>query len=821
MRVFGLLLLAVGFLAGLPGWTSAQSGPPVLIINQVLTEEFPQVVSYVTVVDASGLPVAGLTEQAFTVTEDGNSVGQFVLSPANQEGVRIILAVDTSGSMLGGTALSDAQHAARTFLSQLGPKDQAALIVFAEQADLVQDFTSNLASLESSVAGLTALPNARTALYEAAFEAAERMVQVPAGRKAILILTDGTNTVGGFTLKDAIDKAQEANVPIYTVGLLGGEFDPAPMRQLAEATGGFYLEAPASDELTSRLQAVRHLLEQQIAIRYTSSLRPDDRLHDLGIGVTVGGAGSEDHHPFLPLPLVPWVEIITPSDGEEVAGTVPVAVNVAAREPITEIVLLAQGAELARLTATPYRYDWDTGTLTPGSYGVVAQASDMAGRAGAAEISVLVKSALSIVLKAPSDGQDVVGLVEIRADIQAAREIRQVVVAVDGAAVESLTAAPYTYLWDTAAAALGPHALTVTVEDEEGLTAQAQAQVNVQPALSLVLTSPRDGSDVVGVVEVQPDIQAARALREVLLSVDGTPVATVPAPPYTYRWDTAELPAGPHRIQVRAEDETGVSAQAEVQVNVLPVLTIRWVSPQPGDEITSTVTLVAQAVAHYGIERVEFTADNQLLGAVKEPPFELEWSTLSLEESNYVLSACAYDVLGHRDCSGITLPLVRPGPGAAMFLALGFLLLALILVTVMVVRTRQRQAASRTGRGGIPAPMVVAPGAAAPLGGGRETLIAVIQPGEGGAAFEVNVGAAETIIGRSADSGIMITDELASRQHAVVRFAADLGGYVFQDLSPTNPSIINGQEYRQPHLLRPGDSVVIGTTILTFRQGPS
>ncbi|HUW08230.1 MAG TPA: VWA domain-containing protein, partial [Anaerolineae bacterium] len=226
MRVFGLLLLAVGFLAGLPGWTSAQSGPPVLIINQVLTEEFPQVVSYVTVVDASGLPVAGLTEQAFTVTEDGNSVGQFVLSPANQEGVRIILAVDTSGSMLGGTALSDAQHAARTFLSQLGPKDQAALIVFAEQADLVQDFTSNLASLESSVAGLTALPNARTALYEAAFEAAERMVQVPAGRKAILILTDGTNTVGGFTLKDAIDKAQEANVPIYTVGLLGGEFDP-------------------------------------------------------------------------------------------------------------------------------------------------------------------------------------------------------------------------------------------------------------------------------------------------------------------------------------------------------------------------------------------------------------------------------------------------------------------------------------------------------------------------------------------------------------------------------------------------------------------
>jgi hypothetical protein len=226
------------------------------------------------------------------------------------------------------------------------------------------------------------------------------------------------------------------------------------------------------------------------------------------------------------------------------------------------------------------------------------------------------------------------------------------------------------------------------------------------------------------------------------------------------------------------------------------------------------VILLAQAQAHYAIERVEFTLDGQLLGAAKEPPYQLQWSTLDLEEGDYQLEACAYDVLDHKDCSGITLPLVRPGPSAAMFAALGFLLLALILVVVMVVRTRQRQA---RGRAAIPAAAVTPAGAAVPHPTARQVLTAVIQPGEGGAAFEASLGPTETIIGRSADSTIMIADELASRRHAVVRYSAELGGYVFEDLSPTNPSIVNGQEYGGPHLLHPGDSVVIGTTILTFR----
>jgi hypothetical protein len=395
----------------------------------------------------------------------------------------------------------------------------------------------------------------------------------------------------------------------------------------------------------------------------------------------------------------------------------------------------------------------------------------------------------------------------------------------------------------------------VAVEDDHGATAQAQAQVSVLPALTLSLSSPVDGATVVGVVDVQPDIQAVRKLDQVLVSVDATPVATVPAPPYTYRWDTAELTPGPHQVLVRAQDDQGATAQAQVQVDVLPVLTAMWLSPRPGAEMTATVSLVAQAQAHYGVERVEFHANDQLLGAVKTPPFEVQWSTLNLEETDYRMSACAYDVLGHMDCAGVTLELKRPGPGVGMFIALGFLLVAIILVTVMVVRTRQRQAAVRRPRPVIPSAPVPAPPTPAPPAPApppppppvvpeprpeRETPTAayqplrppsegppskgpsasfVVQPAEGGPTWEVSLPSHETIIGRGAESDIQVDDELASRQHAAVRFQEDTGGYVYRDLSPTNPSIINDQEYRQPHLLCPGDTIVVGTTILVFRTG--
>ena len=858
----GLILVLLGCVCwGLSPLPAAAQSGPVVAINQAITDGFPEMEAYVTVVSASGLPISALTETAFQVLEDGRPVSGFSVAPAREQGIHIILGMDASGSMLGGQALQDARAAARTFVSQLTERDQAALIVFSESAELAADFTANRDPLEAAIDAITVTPLARTALYEAVVEAAERMSLLPAGRKASVIFTDGTDTVGGFSLKDAVDRAREANVPVYTVGLLGGEFDPAPMRQLSEGTGGTYLEAPTSEQLVSQFQLVRDILEQQYLIRFTSGIRPENRPHELTISVQTAEGAASDSKAFLPVPLAPWVAISAPQDSEAVAGTVPVAADVVARGRVDRVVFSVDGTPVAELAAAPYRYAWDAGATPSGDHVLSITATDDEGRVGAAEARVLVEPALSLTLKAPADGVDVVGAIDVRPDVHAVRQVKQVTIAVDGANVATLTATPYVHRWDTSALTSGSHTLTVEAEDEAGARASVQVQVNVLPALTVALTTPSAGADVVGVVDVQPDIAAVNALAEAAILVDGQQIADVKDPPHTHRWDTALLPPGPHKLAVNVRDDHGLTGQAEVQVNVLPVLTVAWVKPQAGGSFTETVTLLASATGHYGVESVEFRSNGELLGAVRQPPYQLEWPTLSLEEGNYRLSVCAYDVRGHEACAERQFPLKRPSPGWGPVLAMGVLLVTIVGVMAMVIRSRRRPAPARH-----PEPIVYPQGTVRPVRDSHAENLAPERPltpqprrvdpptaatqeaaragseratkvdGSGGAGSAAPAGwlvldtpgagpkrrfalkPHGTAIGRAPENDIRIDDELVSRQHAKIRYDVERGGYVLQDLSPTNPSQINGQEYSEAQLLRPGDRIQMGDSALTFQQ---
>jgi hypothetical protein len=121
-----LMLAALCGLAVVPAF--AQGGP-LVVINQTLTEQFPQVVAYVSVIDPSGLAIPGLTEADFSIAEDGRPVAPFTVTPSRDEGIQVILAMDASGSMLSGSALRDARAAAAAFVSQMTDRDRAAVLV--------------------------------------------------------------------------------------------------------------------------------------------------------------------------------------------------------------------------------------------------------------------------------------------------------------------------------------------------------------------------------------------------------------------------------------------------------------------------------------------------------------------------------------------------------------------------------------------------------------------------------------------------------------------------------------------------------------------
>lgn len=76
------------------------------------------------------------------------------------------------------------------------------------------------------------------------------------------------------------------------------------------------------------------------------------------------------------------------------------------------------------------------------------------------------------------------------------------------------------------------------------------------------------------------------------------------------------------------------------------------------------------------------------------------------------------------------------------------------------------------------------------------------------------VGAGGATIGRSRECDVVLGDANVSRKHAEVRPRGD--GWMIHDLGSTNGVTLNGTRIEQAQLLRPGDRIEVGTTLLTF-----
>ncbi|HST42129.1 MAG TPA: FHA domain-containing protein, partial [Conexibacter sp.] len=76
------------------------------------------------------------------------------------------------------------------------------------------------------------------------------------------------------------------------------------------------------------------------------------------------------------------------------------------------------------------------------------------------------------------------------------------------------------------------------------------------------------------------------------------------------------------------------------------------------------------------------------------------------------------------------------------------------------------------------------------------------------------VGADGATIGRSRDCDVVLADGNVSRKHAEVRPRGD--GWMVADLGSTNGVTVNGARIEQAQLLRGGDRIEVGTTLLTF-----
>jgi Ca-activated chloride channel homolog len=190
-----------------------------------------------------------------------------------------IIAIDTSRSMgatdVAPTRLAAAQASARRFLKDLPDKYRVSVVAFSTLAQVVAVPTTDREYVETAISGLrvgeaTALGDA-LATSVAVARGTPEGVKPPAGEKpapaVVLVLSDGAVDGGRVELAEAIRRARNAKIPVFTA-LLGTEAgvvtvphvggyveriqvppDPAALRRVAQQTGGSFFAAPTAKDL--------------------------------------------------------------------------------------------------------------------------------------------------------------------------------------------------------------------------------------------------------------------------------------------------------------------------------------------------------------------------------------------------------------------------------------------------------------------------------------------------------------------------------------------------------------------------------------------
>jgi Ca-activated chloride channel family protein len=283
--------IGIGPLAAPAKPTPAQIPTPTIQVDVHLVNVF------VNVSDAKGSPVGGLIKDNFTLTEDGHPQKIAVFDRESAMPLSIVLAIDTSGTVRKDMSIEE--HAAREFVhALLRPVDQLELMQFSSDVYEVVSFTNNLRRIDSGLERLRGGP--ATALYDTIYLASQNLAGCP-GRKVLVLISDGTDTVKGVDFGRALEQALRSEVLVYSIIDVpiaadagrdtGGEH---ALITLSQETGGKFYYAESAG-LEQAFQRVSEDLRTQYLLGYYPSRRsPDPGFRAISVKLA-GVPGSTDY----------------------------------------------------------------------------------------------------------------------------------------------------------------------------------------------------------------------------------------------------------------------------------------------------------------------------------------------------------------------------------------------------------------------------------------------------------------------------------------------------------------------------------------------
>ncbi len=220
-----LLLSVAGVAFAQEGQTPAPENTNIrTIVPSANSDDFPHVDALLYALDANGLPVSGLSSADLVLVEDATLVSTDVTTLVGESGqpLQVALTLDRSTDPATWAAI---QASATELIDQLGDADEAALIVFGDDVQVVQDFTTDHEGLRSALAATPAGGNF-SALNLAVQEALDLMSDRNPARRSVVVIADRADNLAALegvttAIPSVDDLASAALSAGATLGIFG------------------------------------------------------------------------------------------------------------------------------------------------------------------------------------------------------------------------------------------------------------------------------------------------------------------------------------------------------------------------------------------------------------------------------------------------------------------------------------------------------------------------------------------------------------------------------------------------------------------------
>jgi len=276
---------------------------------------------YAIVRDHHGRIVSDLSKDDFELREESEPQPIRYFSRETSTPLSLGMVIDTSRSQEG--VLATEKKEAKEFVREvLSSKDQAFLARFDLDVELLQDFTGEFASFARAIDSLeinyaerplladpfSGASAGGSHLYDAVFLASNELIKTQAGRKVLVLVTDGEDQGSKVSPASALAAAEKADVIIYCVAasdagfyeLRGMRFKgDAALKRISERTGGRLIRVNGRQNTAAAFAEIAKELRTEYFLGYSpTNLRHDGSFRKVRVRVTHGNYRVQTRHGY-------------------------------------------------------------------------------------------------------------------------------------------------------------------------------------------------------------------------------------------------------------------------------------------------------------------------------------------------------------------------------------------------------------------------------------------------------------------------------------------------------------------------------------------